>query len=65
MSFHKVREAIAAGIVRFYHISSIANLADILTKALGFRVTYELIRPWLFRVPPHIPDKDVSKPKTD
>ena len=35
IAYHKVREAVAAGIVRVAHIRSICNFADILTKPLS------------------------------
>ena len=53
VSYHKIREAIAAGIVRFSHISSEQNYADILTKPLGPSSFYELVKPLLFRNPPN------------
>ena len=34
LSYHKVREAIASGFIRFEHIPSIDNPSDILTKSL-------------------------------
>ena len=34
-NYHKVRESIAAGFIRFAHIRSEENLADILTKPLA------------------------------
>ncbi len=36
LSYHRVREAIAAGYVAFYYIPGHSNPADILTKALGW-----------------------------
>ena len=37
LSFHWVREAIAAGITRFIHVKGSDNPADILTKAWGYQ----------------------------
>ena len=34
LSFHRVREAVAAKVLRFEHINGLENSADILTKAL-------------------------------
>ena len=48
VSYHKVRETIAAGIVRFSHIQSELNYADILTKPLGPSKFMELVKPLLF-----------------
>ena len=48
VSYHKIREAIAAGIVRFSHISSENNYADILTKPLGPRKFMKVMKPLIF-----------------
>ena len=50
--YHKIREAKTAGIVRFSHISSEDNYADILTKPLGPSKFMELVKPLLFCNPP-------------
>ena len=39
ISFHKIREAVAAGYIEIHKIRSEDNLADILTKALSGVVT--------------------------
>ena len=52
VSYHKIRETIAAGIVKFSHISSEYNYADILTKPLGPNKFMDLVKPLLFRNPP-------------
>jgi hypothetical protein len=51
ISYHRIRESIAAGAIRFVHIPSTENIADILTKPLGNETFYRLVRPWLFRAP--------------
>jgi hypothetical protein len=51
IAYHRVREAIAAKIINFFHIPSEDNFADILTKPLPVRVFYRLVKPMLFRVP--------------
>jgi hypothetical protein len=48
LSFHRVREAIAAGIVRFFHIPGDANPADILSKHWGYTQVWQLLQPLLF-----------------
>ena len=53
-SYHRVREAIAAKILRFAHVRSEENLADILTKPLANPIFHYLVRPILFRVPMHV-----------
>ena len=49
--YHRVREAIAAGILRFAHIPSAENAADILTKPTAKHIFYPLVKKMLFRVP--------------
>ena len=56
ISYHRVREAIAAKTLSFAHISLEKNLADILTKSLGNQSFYKLVKSHLFRVPIHVKD---------
>ena len=51
IAYHRVREALAAGVLEFSHISSEENVADILTKPLPNQKFHELVRRVLFRVP--------------
>ena len=51
IAYHRVREAVAAGIVRFAYVKSSDNLADLLTKSLGKAAFYKLTKECLFRVP--------------
>ena len=48
LSYHRVRESIAAGIVRFEHITTGENPADIMTKALPWHKAHVHIEPLLF-----------------
>ena len=48
LSFHRVREAIAAGILSFNHIDGERNAADILSKHWGYRQIWPLLQPLLF-----------------
>ena len=48
LSYHRVREAIASGVIRFFHIDGKSNPADVLTKHLSNHVRYPLIQPFLF-----------------
>jgi hypothetical protein len=50
-NYHKVRESIAAGFIRFAHIRSEENLADILTKPLARALFQGLTSECLFRRP--------------
>ena len=50
-SYHRVRESIAGGILKFTHIPSEQNYADILTKPVSRMAFHELVKPLLFRVP--------------
>ena len=60
IGYHRVREAIACGILRFAHISSEQNIADILTNPLPRQKFYPLIKPILFRQPIHITNSDMK-----
>ena len=51
VAYHRVREAIAAGILKFAHIPSEMNYADILTKPLAGPAHYVIVNPLLFRQP--------------
>ena len=44
----RTREAIAAGIVRFYHIAGALNPADLLSKHWGFAEGWPRLKPVLF-----------------
>lgn len=48
LAYHRVREAIAAGILKFFHISGKLNPSDVLTKQLGHQVAFPLLKPFLF-----------------
>jgi hypothetical protein len=48
LSFHRVREAIAAKIIDFYHIDSPANPADVLSKHWGYQQVWQLLQPILY-----------------
>jgi hypothetical protein len=49
LSYHKVREAISAGIVRFEWVPSDENPADILSKHWGYQQVAQLIQTLLFK----------------
>jgi hypothetical protein len=48
LAYHRVREAIAAGVIDFLHIPGIQNPADVLTKFLPYATMWPLIEPILF-----------------
>ena len=48
LSFHRVREAIAARILRFFHIPGSMNPADILSKAWGYSNIQGMLKALLF-----------------
>jgi len=48
LSYHYVREAIAAKIVRFHHIAGDMNPADILSKHWGYQQIWPVLKPILF-----------------
>jgi len=48
LSFHRVREAIASKIIRFYHLKGELNPADILSKHWGYAQIKEQLKALLF-----------------
>ena len=51
IAYHRVREAIAAKVMRFAYVKSKDNVSDILTKPLINEKFHHLVKNWLFRVP--------------
>ena len=51
IAYHRIREAVAARIIRFCHIDSSINIADVLTKPLANPTFHHLVKPMLFRNP--------------
>jgi hypothetical protein len=49
IAYHRVREAIAARIMRFAYIKSEENVSDVLTKRLINDKFHYLMKRWLFR----------------
>ena len=48
LSYHRTREAIAAGILRFHHMPGANNPADILSKHWDYASVWSQLRPLLF-----------------
>ena len=48
LSYHRVCEAIAAKVLKFFHIEGSANPADVLSKHTGHADAWPLIQPLLF-----------------
>ena len=48
LSYHRVREAVAAGIINVVHLPGTENPADVLTKFLPHRTLYKLVKEFLF-----------------
>ena len=48
LSYHCVREAIAAGLIKFGHIPGDENVADILSKHWGYSKIWPMLQPLLF-----------------
>ena len=48
LSFHKVREGIAASIAKFHHVRSGDNPADLLSKQWGHKTAWPTLQPLLF-----------------
>ena len=59
IAYHRTREAIAARSIRFCHIESGVNIADLMTKPLPNALFHHLVKPILFRNPgdPRWPEK--------
>ena len=51
VAYHRIREAVAGGIMRFVHIDTETNYADFLTKPLPTNKYWQLVKPLLFRTP--------------
>ena len=67
IAYHRVREAIAARVIRFCYVETEKNLADVLTKPLDNATFHRLVKPILFRNPgePRLPeyiDEEESNP---
>ena len=48
LSFHKVRQVMAAGFLKFHHLVGTSNVADVLSKHWGYSNVWHLMRPILF-----------------
>ena len=48
LSYHRVREAIAAGIVTFHHLPGTTNPGDIMSKHWSYNKIWKLLCPLLF-----------------
>jgi len=48
LSYHRVREAIAAGILSFYHVAGKLNPADILSKHWSYNDIKGVLMPLLY-----------------
>ena len=51
VAYHRIREAVAAGIVNLFHVRSEDNVADTMTKPLTAKKIRGLFLPYLFRSP--------------
>jgi hypothetical protein len=72
LSYHRVREAIAAGIINFMHVDGKSNPSDIMTKFLGWNKFWPLVQPLLFwkgetmkHIPPQTPLQETIKTLKD
>jgi hypothetical protein len=48
LSFHRVREAIASGMIAFYHVTGMRNPADILSKHWAYADVWKTLQPSVF-----------------
>jgi len=60
--YHRIRECVAAGIIRFAHVDTVDNLADCLTKPLPNDTFSALVKPILFRLPRGRYEQDEDAP---
>jgi hypothetical protein len=51
IAYHRVREAIAARVMRFAYVKSEENVSDVLTKPLSNEKFHYLMKKWLFQTP--------------
>ncbi len=51
VAYHRIREAIAASILRYAHVETTENIADVLTKPLNGTLFIPLVSKVLFRLP--------------
>ena len=59
LCYHRIREAVESGILKFFFIEGINNPADVLSKHCGFPQMWPLIQPLLFWQGP--PDLEQDK----
>ena len=50
IAYHKIRKAVAAGIVKIAHVPTKQNLADLLTKPVSPQELYALLQGILFKI---------------
>ena len=48
LSYHRLREAIAAGMIAFYFIEGDRNPADIVTKHWGYQQIWDVLKVLMF-----------------
>jgi hypothetical protein len=48
LAYHRVREAIAFGLLAFFHIPGKENPSDVMTKSLTHSIMWNLVKPFLF-----------------
>ena len=65
LAYHRVREAIAAGILRFIKIDGKDNPADVLSKHCGHPQMWPLIQPLLFRWGVSVGQEEMESAKKD
>ena len=48
LSYHRVRSAVAHGLLKYCYVHNIQNISDMLTKCLGYKQLWPLVKPLLF-----------------
>ena len=52
--YHRIREMIAAKVVKYGHVISSENVADVATKPLGRQAFHYLMKKYMFRIAPSL-----------
>jgi len=60
LSYHYVREAVATGAIRYYHVPGVFNFSDVLSTHWSYSTVWPLLQPLLFWQAPTLPTVDPS-----
>ena len=60
IAYHRVREAVAAGIIQLVHVPGVENIADVLTKPLAPYVHRRLVGEFLLGTRPVVGNENAT-----